>query len=74
MTQWKCEDCGIEGKADIEIKPFAYHVGSEWYYLCSTCIAKRTELEPSLADEPWIDDNGVLWIISPDGRAHKDGE
>ena len=26
---------------------------------------------PELKDEPWIDDNGVLWIISPDGKARK---
>jgi len=37
-------------------------------------IIKTTEtdlFEPELKDEPWIDNNGILWIISPNGDAHK---
>jgi len=27
--------------------------------------------EIELKDEPWIDENGDLWIISPNGKARK---
>jgi len=34
-----------------------------------TSITSVFELE--LKDEPWIDDNGQVWVISPDGSAVK---